>query len=263
MNKVIDGHLHVYPPEINCLILNTCLRPSGRATDLVLQEAKVSQALALPLPDTSLLSTYQANSYVLEESKKYSSLIPIACIDNEIEHWLSLGVKGFKEHVWMQRRLWENGQKGTQANIQKWAPQYQAIEAAKVPLIIHLGPNPVSQVKSILEVAPDIILILAHCGWAFIAGERPPVDWDITIQPLKIYENIYFDLANFYTDSERVLLRNFIQIFGAQKIIWGSDYPQDSILPGTSLSWIDSARLSSGAFEEITYSNIKRILCMY
>ena len=111
--------------------------------------------------------------------------------------------------------------------------------AGKLPVLIHTGDyrydysNP-NRMKPLLEIFTDVTFIGAHFGgWSM---------WEEATQELAGYDNFYVDCSSsFYALEKEVSLR-LIRTYGADKVLFGSDYPMWSA--AQELEYLDSLPLS-------------------
>jgi len=118
----------------------------------------ISRAIAFPYP-LEEVDAIQANTHVIGAYRSYPDrIIPFALIGDDVEYWLRLGARGFKQHAILQSperfdlpRAW------------------RAMAEANVPLIVHLlsrgaPPSVTDQIRAILNAAPRLKVIVAHMG---------------------------------------------------------------------------------------------------
>lgn len=174
------------------------------------------QAVAFPFPLEEVDADI-ANRYVLDAAKVHPNrIIPFALVEEEIERWLVLGVKGFKQHAGLQ-----SPERFNLANA------YRTMAEAGVPLIIHLqaatrGVHPVDQVKGILAIAPRLKVIVAH-----MARSVPNTGTGVeeTALGLRDHEGVYLETS---TVRDPEAIARAVAIVGGERIVYGSDTPFNS-----------------------------------
>ena len=93
-----------------------------------------------------------------------------------------------------------------------------------------VGPNvccfaeELQAVARIAAAVPDCEIALDHCGFVSVGGE----DW--ALADLATYENLVVKLSTGVFDaaalSPRSAVSRLVDLFGAERIVWGSDHPQ-------------------------------------
>jgi len=120
-----------------------------------------------------------------------------------------MGMYGIKLHSW--RDGYEIGSRPLVGPVFEGARKY------KVPILIHTGeylPSP-TVAADIASEYPEVQVILAHMGyWHW---------WEDAIIAAKRYENIFLDMAAVVGWMHP--LNVAIKRLGAEKILFGSDYP--------------------------------------
>jgi uncharacterized protein len=103
-------------------------------------------------------------------------------------------------------------------------------------------------VRFLDDIAPDIKVIIPHMG--FLNGGYAEIDH----QGLWSYENVYADTSL----ASRVDILHYINKYGSDKILFGSDFPFGS--PKNELEKIMRLPLPENKIEAIIGSNLKRLL---
>ena len=179
--SIIDCHMHMGLAEF-CLgtvaDMPFDISNSVENTIALLNQYHIKQAVVFPIPH-ALFDVKRSNAYILEAYQRYPTrLIPFCRIDEELEQNLSKGFRGVKIHL-----LYE------ELEIKTIRKELQIIEDAGVPLVLHaLFKDKVKQVKSILRIAPNLKLILAHMGRGHLYTGEQVVENAIGLKP---YPNVY------------------------------------------------------------------------
>ena len=101
---------------------------------------------------------------------------------------------------------------------------------------------------------PELKIIMAHCGW--------PRIWD-AYHVVKSNENVYMDISYILTRFRRTsLIKDILFMLETldQKIIYGSDFPENSIAEYLSEFRLLANGLSLEKMENMCYKNILRII---
>ena len=123
-----------------------------------------------------------------------------------------LGMKGIKMHSWKHGYYPEN-----MSNLD---PVIDAIEQYHVPILTHTGASPLStpqQWAAVAEKHPNQVFVFAHIG--MFNGGYACVDC------AKKLPNVYVDTSGQF---ELPIIRKAIKELGADRIMWGTDWPYKS-----------------------------------
>ena len=119
----------------------------------------------------------------------------------------------------------------------------------KMVLSIHPSVHDLPAMERLVESLPDMDVVIAHLGGYGI------YDWSIDL--MKKYKNVYFDISAHGTDYEGMLL-DAVNSVGSERILYGSDFPGYESRP-----FIDAV-LRSGLrdddIEAVFAGNAKRLL---
>ncbi len=132
--------------------------------------------------------------------------------------------------------------------------------ADQLPIIVEL-----------IDALPDIQFVLDHCGVPDIkARELDP--WRASMTEIAQRPNIvgkvsgviaYGDGKNWSLDDIRPFVEHTVEVFGADRVVWGSDSPVCT-LGGSLASWVAATRHLFGQYSEnerdhMYYKNAQRI----
>lgn len=170
---------------------------------------------------------YASNEYVSALCNEFpdkligfASVDPLASNASETlkEAVNTLGLKGLKLHPPLQNFF---------PNDERVFPVYETASNLNIPVVFHVGTTPfgamcrLSQADPLLidDVAvafPDLRIMLTHLGtlWhhgAFMVVEKNP--------------NVFIDTAAYLYEIPKILTNDLIGRIGAEKIIFGTDYP--------------------------------------
>lgn len=210
--KIIDSHIHVglnsfcenHNTEFSFDLSNTY-----QNTIEIMNCNSIEKAILLPIPHKDF-NSYKCNNYVYEAYLKYPDrFIPFCRIDDKLEENLKKGFRGAKLHL-----LYEG------IELKKIKNELKLLEDAGVPVILHaLFKDKVKQVETIIKIAPNLKIILAHMGRGHLYTDEGVVDNAIA---LKKYENVYFETS---TIGKIDAVIKVYDIIGEHRVIFGSDYP--------------------------------------
>ncbi|PKL08431.1 MAG: hypothetical protein CVV51_08970 [Spirochaetae bacterium HGW-Spirochaetae-7] len=185
----------------------------------VLDRNGVDAAVAFPFP-LAEVDAVQANDYVLSACRTHPGrIIPFALVGDDVADWITRGARGFKQHFLLEPERFDLGR------------IYPAIAEAGLPLIAHLPTRAiVPGAEAILKLAPRINLIIAHMGRC---EPNTGLCVEENLRALVRRENIYFEIS---TVRDAAVFRRAVDLVGANRILFGSDFPFNSHLDGDPLA---------------------------
>lgn len=210
--KIIDSHVHI---GLNSFCNNQDTEFSFDLSNTyqnvieLMDSNDIERVVLLPIPHKDF-DSYKCNDYVYEAYSKYPNrFIPFCRIDHKLEENLRKGFKGAKLHL-----LYED------IDVKKIKYELRLLEDAGLPLIVHaLFKNKVKQIESILKIAPNLKIVLAHMGRGHLYTDEGVIDNALA---LKKYENVYFETS---TIGKIDAIIETCNIVGDDKVIFGSDHP--------------------------------------
>ncbi len=257
--KVIDAHCHIYPEAIAAKAVESVgkfygieMTGEGTVDRLIelLHDADISASIvhSVALRASNVQSI---NDFISDQAKLHPEFIGFATIHHdfedmsaEIERCISLGLKGFKLHPDSQN---------VNADDPRLMKFYELIEG-RLPLILHCGDyrydnSHPKRIKNILQTFPKLVLNAAHFGgWSI---------YDIALDYLKD-ENCFMDISSssMYLGPRRTT--ELINIYGAERIMFASDYPMWS--PAIELKRFMQNDLSESQRELALWRNAERFI---
>lgn len=209
---------------------------------------------------------YSSNEYVAGLCQKFPErLIGFASVNpkdpnapEKLEDAVkNMGMKGLKLHPPLQDFF---------PNDREVFGVYEKAQELNIPIVFHVGTTPfgslcrLSQASPLLldDVAvqfPDLRILLTHLGtlWhneAFMVVEKNP--------------NVFIDTAAYVNEIKEVLTDDIITRIGADKIIFGTDYPMPYAgQPHRMKDFVDCINglgFSQEILEGIFHGNIERLL---
>ena len=257
---IIDCHTHIYPDKIAGKVVKIIgdfydLTMDGDGTvDHLLRQARVagiSRSLALAVA-VDAPHVQRVNDFLIaavrahpDELWGFATLHPdMEDPGAEVERVLKAGMKGVKLHPDMQHFSLSEAR----------ADKLFAACAGVCPMMFHTGDsryrnsNP-TLVPPILKKHPHLTLICAHFGGY---GE-----WDDALRCL-LDTGVYVDTSStsFRNPPER--MRQLIDAFGEDRVLFGTDFPMWPAQPEIDL--LLSLGLSDTALRKIFSDNILKIL---
>ncbi|MCC6616136.1 MAG: amidohydrolase [Anaerolineae bacterium] len=189
----------------------------------------------------------KANEYVLQAARDYPGrFVPFMLVGDDTEFWLGRGAKGFKQ----QNILYAS----ERFDLMR---AYAIMAEAGVPMLIHFragkGYSVTEQAKAIFERVPRLKLIIAHMG-----RNTPNTDDQVeaALLGLQDYPNVFFETSTVRTPAA---VARAVEIVGAERVIFGSDYPFNSFQDADPLGQeLDVIRQANVPLEPIFSANIQR-----
>jgi uncharacterized protein len=261
MRMLIDGHTHIGLPTFlsRPISAEKLTRPAfqdrmeNTVEDLLakIDANSIQKAVVFGFP-LEEIDHSQANSYVMEAYHAYPErIIPFALISDEVKYWLKQGIKGFKQQdiLYASQRF-------------DLPRAYSIIAEAGVPMLIHFragkGYSVPEQVKAILKEVPDLKLIIAHMG-RHVPNTGQGVEEALT--GLQGFPNVFFETS---TVRDSSVIERAVALIGAERILFGSDFPfnsfQDDDPLAEEISIVEQADISSNSKGKIFSQNIQQLL---
>ena len=257
----IDAHCHIYPEKIAQKAVmgtdnfySTHSVGSGTVEDLLKrgEEAGIDkfivQSVATTPKQVQSINEFIANEVAANPEKLVGlgTLHPDSQdIKGDIEHLLSLGLKGVKLHPDIQA-----------FKIDDWRclKIYELCEEKGLPVLMHTGDirydysNP-NRLLPILDIYTNLTVIGAHLGgWSL---------WEKAVDEYKGIKNFYVDCSSSFYSLKPETAKEIIRKYGADKVLFGTDYPMwDS---KSEMEYFLSLGLDEWEIECILNMNAKRV----
>lgn len=259
---VIDIHAHVYPEKIALRAAESIgafydvpMRYCGSVPALL--SAMDAGGIDRALIHSVALSPARAatiNDFIAGEAQKhpdrlrgYATLHPDMTENeaaDELDRALGLGLLGVKLHNDMQRIALSDPR----------MDKIYAVCEGRCPLLLHMGDsryrydNP-SQLPDVLRRFPRLRVIGAHMGGY--------TEWAEARRYLR-HENVLVDCSSSSFALGADGLRESIRFFGAERVMFGSDFPMWD--PGEELRLVRALGLTEGELERVLHRNAEELL---
>ena len=260
---LVDFHIHAFADEIAERAISTLIDhakiPSytnGTVSDTrrLLAEQGVDYGVLLPIA-TKPAQQFKINNWAAEQAGdgivSFGTVHPdTPDVVNELHRIKSLGLKGVKLHPDYQ---------GVFLFEDKMKPVYRHCEELGLPLIIHMGYDPVSlfvrhampyHLIAVNEAFPKLKIIGAHLGGMYA--------WEEVLFYLCGRDNIWLDTSYLVGEIDAELMTAIIKKHGAEKILFGSDCPWH--MPEKERELIESLPLSEAEKEQIYWKSAAELL---
>ncbi len=257
----IDAHCHIYPEKIaeravagtdGFYGLNSVYE--GTVGDLIEKGTKagidhfIVQSVATAPKQVKSINEFIAESVKASNGKLtgLGTLHPDSTdIKGDIEHLCELGLKGVKLHPDIQ---------AFKIDDYRCLKIYELCEQINLPILMHTGDhrydysNP-NRMLPILEIYTGLTVVGAHLGgWSV---------WDEASEKLAYIDNFYVDCSSCFPFMEKDKAKELIRHFGANKVLFGTDYPMWSY--SKEIDYLLSLGLDTDEIKCILNSNAKKI----
>jgi len=276
---IIDFHTHIFSPRIKksrekyagadpCFAILYAQKNAKLATadELIasMDETGIDISVITNIGWTTHEMCVETNDYILESIARYPDrLVGLATVQPqsgeaaiaEVERCAKGGIKGIGE-IRPDTQLFDL----TDETIM--SPFIEVIRQHSLILLIHAS-EPVGHVYPgkggitpdvlypFITRFPDLTLVCAHWG-----GGLP--FYALMPEVKKALENVYFDTAASPFLYRPEIYNHVIQLIGAEKILFGSDYPL--LAPGRLINEIRSLDLPEETVSLILSGNAQRLL---
>jgi len=221
-------------------------RPVLKAMDLL----GIAKAIIFPFPFREI-NHVAANNYILWCCLSFPGrFLPVGLIAPELSTIKdNSNFLGFKQHSVYQ-----------DFSPEELADAYQFMSHRGQVLFVHLPFNDKKKyVRRILDVAPNLKIIVAHMGRKFPGSSLGAEE---VLNELRGYENIMFDTSSI---RDKPFLVEALSIVGEDRICFGSDCPfgpegDIQAIMSEELELIWASDISNTAKENIMGGNITRFL---
>ncbi|HIT53635.1 MAG TPA: amidohydrolase [Candidatus Fimivicinus intestinavium] len=260
---VIDAHAHIFPEKIARKatehigqFYGCSMAADGTVANLLRWgdqygvDRFVVHSVATTVRQVDSINGFIASQVELHPQRLigFAALHPDSGrIAQQVEQALQMGLTGVKLHPDFQEFYIDE---------EKAFPIYEAIEG-RMPLLIHTGDSRTEYSKPwrlarVLERFPKLDVIAAHFG-----GYS---EWENGALSLSL-KNVYVDTSS----SQFVLtphqVRELIDIFGADHVLFGTDYPMWN--PEEELQKLSLVPMTQQEREWILHGNLERLLAKY
>lgn len=257
---IIDFHAHIYPESIAAKAVENVgkfytlgMSGKGTACDLIECGKPVGiKKYVVHSPALHPKNVQSINNFIAEECSIHNELIGFGTLhafmdepEKEVDRIISLGLKGIKLHPDSQQ---------FDLDEPKMDSAYKYIEEMGLPVLFHTGDYRYSyshpkRLVNVMEKCPDLTCIAAHFGgWSI---------FDLALEYLKD-QNCFLDISSSMSFLGSVRSRELIEIYGADRILFGSDFPMWT--PGTELDKYLYLGFSEEVNKKILYNNAIKIL---
>ena len=262
MQKIINAHCHIYPETVAERAVQGIadfygikIGLNGQTDDLIRDGSKVGVVHYLVHSVATKPSQVRSiNDFIASEVKAhpgvftgFGTLHPDSeSLEDDLKHLLELGLKGVKIHPDFQFfSLAED----------RAIRLGEMIRDAGLPVLTHCGDfryklsNP-EQFEAFIKALPGLKIIGAHLGgWSV---------WDDVEQRLAGKYDIFVDSSSCFRFMDKDQAVRIIRKFGADKVLWGTDYPTWD--HEAEIKLFDELELTADERSKILYENAAALL---
>jgi predicted TIM-barrel fold metal-dependent hydrolase len=241
---IVDSHVHVVSPDEARYPLNPTelsgpwYREAPCSAELLLErmaEAGVARAvLVQPIGAYTHDCSYAADS-VERYADRFAGVCsvdpngsdPVAALD----HWVrERGMRGVRLLALSRGASWL-------AEPRTW-PLWERAAKLGARVVVTLFAHQLPELDTVLRRFPDVLVALDHCGFPELTGEP----WREVEPLLALAEraNLHLKISSFVLEAAekagdpRSFVKKLVAAFGAERVMWGSDFSQthDRPYPG-------------------------------
>lgn len=243
---IIDCHTHIFPDEVRKDREAFCKRDEGFSPiyknskariagveDLIasMDESGVERSVicGFPWSQPDLCSLH--NQYLMESASRYPGrlIVFISLLfsnpgwsERELNRWIKDGARGAGEIAFYRQEM-------TSQDIDSMRPVLTRMEKEGIPILLHVnetighsypgkGMTPLDRFYELILSFPKLTILLAHWGGGLPFYELMP-------EVAKAMANVYYDTAASPFLYSRKIYATVSEIVGAQKILFGTDFP--------------------------------------
>jgi predicted TIM-barrel fold metal-dependent hydrolase len=257
---IIDAHAHIYPEKIAAKAVNAVGRfygveqsmaGKGSPDDLLAHRAAGITNFIVHSVATSARSVPTINSFIAEQCDLHPEFIGFGTMhpdfedmEAEVNRAIELGLHGFKMHPDTQEVDMDDPRLMT----------FYEIIAGRLPIVLHTGDYRYSyssprKLVRILKAFPNLVVDAAHLGgWSIY-----DIGYDILHEELLGEERLFVDASSSFTWVGRRHMRELIRMWGADRVMYGSDYPMCD--PTHELNEMMHCELTDDELDKVLWRN--------
>ncbi len=258
--QLIDFHAHIYPEKIAQKAVRSVgdfysIPMDGEGTtDHLLSQGKEFAVSGYVVHSVAVDEDHvqTVNNYIASECKQHKEFYGFGSMHaaypdklEELNRMRELGLRGVKIHPDTQCY---------NMNDDRMDEVYDYLSREGLPVLIHCGDyrydySHPRRLRDILNRFPKLTVVAAHFGgWSV---------WDLALEYLKD-THCYLDTSSSIAMLGTVRAEELIRIYGAERIVFGTDFPMWVLKD--ELSFFDKMSLTQEERELIFYQNAAKIL---
>ena len=228
MYPIIDCHCHIYPEKIAAKASESIgkfydipMKYVGTAAQMIKmsREAGITHSVIFSVA-TKPAQVKSINEFIARETVELPNLVGLGAVhpesedqNGDIEHLISLGLKGVKLHPDIQ---------GYNIDDPRCMKIYELCRERGLTVLLHMGDprydfSSPDRLITVLERFDGLKVIGAHFGgWGV---------WKYATERLKGYAGLYVDCSSSMPFMSAEEARDIVRAYGAERVLFGSDYP--------------------------------------
>ena len=258
---VIDSHCHIYPEKIaEKAVAGTDNFYGGKSfckgtvSDL-LEQGKTAgiDHFIVQSVATTPKQVKSINEFIAGEVENSGGLMTglgtlhpdSEDIKGDVNYLLELGLRGVKLHPDIQ---------AFKIDDYRCLKIYELCEEKGLPILMHTGDNRYdysnpNRLLPILEIYKGLTVIGAHLGgWSI---------WEEAVEVYRNMPNFYVDCSSSFPYLKPETAREIIRKYGADKVLFGTDYPMWS--PKSEIEYFMGLSLDESEINSIMNMNAKKL----
>lgn len=257
---IIDAHAHIYPTKIAAKAVSAVgmfygvehsMAGLGFTEDLLSHRSAGITHFIVHSVATSARSVPVINDFIADQCTTHPEFIgfgtmhpDVEDMEHEVNRAIELGLHGFKLHPDTQE---------VDMDDPRLMSFYEMI-AGRVPLVVHTGDyrygfSDPHRLVRILKTFPDLVVNAAHLGgWSIY-----DIGYDVLHEEALGEERLFVDASSSFTWVGRRHMRELIRMWGADRVMFGSDYPMWN--PTHELNEMMHCDLSDDELEKVLWRN--------
>ncbi|MBE6787893.1 MAG: amidohydrolase [Ruminococcaceae bacterium] len=261
---VIDSHCHIYPEKIaekavkgtdNFYGENSV--GTGTVSNLLAlgQQAGVDHFIVQSVATTPK-QVKSINEFIAKEVENSGGLMTglgtlhpdSEDIKDDVKHLMELGLRGVKLHPDIQ---------AFKIDDYRCLKIYELCEENSLPVLMHTGDNRYdysnpNRLLPILDIYKGLTVIGAHLGgWSI---------WEEAVEAYCQMPNFYVDCSSSFPYLKPETAKKIIRKYGADKVLFGTDYPMWS--PKREIEYFMGLSLDESEIISIMNMNVKKLFSL-
>ncbi len=263
---VIDAHVHIFPRSILSAIRKwfdenawhiRYQMTSSEIFEFLLSHG-INHIIALQYAHKPGIARY-LNKYMSEKCREYGNRVTgMATVfpgeenaETILQEAFDSGLGGLKLHAHVQC---------FDMNSEHMNRLYECCRINRKPIVMHIGREPKStaygcdpyqlcsaeKLELVLKYFPDIKICVPHLGFDETSAYRKLIEK---------YDNLWLDTAMVITDYFPIEEKVNLGYYRADRIMYGSDFPNIPYAWDRELKELNAADISEDALEKISYKN--------
>ena len=263
MTQIVDIHPHIisddegrYPPAPLFGTRSEWSKERPTTVETLIESMDAAGVAKAAVVHSSTTYGFD-NSYVVDGCAKYADrLVAVGSVDvlqadapEKIRAWADRGLAGLRLFTGGSTKEFDPSELDDPRSFPAW----ELCGELGLPMCIQTGPIGLPQVTALAKRFPNVAIILDHLGRPDVLDGAPYAKAQ-SLFDLAPLENIYMKLTpRIFGDvkkekaSAETFFPRVVEVFGAQRLAWGSNYPTS---PGTLVEILATAQAGLASLSE-------------